>query len=151
PDARFVGFGGMLTEGFLAVLVILACCAGLGLGLPLISEKDPAEAAPNVIIHGTRVQYRDASGAERSYFMTGRSMVFVNTPPPPPGSELTYGGGQYALVGAAAFNTQYESWGSAKGLDKTVGAFVTGAGNFCNAIGIPMGVCVALMGVLVAS
>jgi len=33
PDARFVGYGGMLTEGFLATLVILACCAGLGLGM----------------------------------------------------------------------------------------------------------------------
>ena len=33
PDARFVGFGGMLTEGFLATLVILACVSGLGLGI----------------------------------------------------------------------------------------------------------------------
>ncbi|HEY0946253.1 MAG TPA: carbon starvation protein A [Opitutaceae bacterium] len=33
PDARFVGYGGMLMEGFLAVLVILACAAGLGLGV----------------------------------------------------------------------------------------------------------------------
>lgn len=32
-DARFIGYGSMLTEGFLAVLVILACAAGLGLGL----------------------------------------------------------------------------------------------------------------------
>lgn len=32
-DAQFVGFGSMLTEGFLAVLVILACTAGLGLGV----------------------------------------------------------------------------------------------------------------------
>jgi len=32
-DARFVGYGSMLLEGFLAVLVILACAAGLGLGL----------------------------------------------------------------------------------------------------------------------
>jgi carbon starvation protein len=31
-DAQFVGYGSMLTEGFLAVLVILACIAGLGLG-----------------------------------------------------------------------------------------------------------------------
>ena len=31
-DAQFVGYGAMLTEGFLAVLVILACCAGVGLG-----------------------------------------------------------------------------------------------------------------------
>jgi len=32
PDARFVGYGSMLTEGFLATIVILACVAGLGLG-----------------------------------------------------------------------------------------------------------------------
>ena len=41
PDARFIGFGSMLTEGFLATLVILACVAGLGLGIP---AKSPAEA-----------------------------------------------------------------------------------------------------------
>ncbi|MCA9076515.1 MAG: carbon starvation protein A [Planctomycetaceae bacterium] len=33
-DAQFVGYGSMLTEGFLAVIVILACVAGLGLGIP---------------------------------------------------------------------------------------------------------------------
>lgn len=32
-DAQMVGYGSMLTEGFLATLVILACCAGLGLGI----------------------------------------------------------------------------------------------------------------------
>ncbi len=32
-DAQFVGYGSMLTEGFLAVIVILACTAGLGLGI----------------------------------------------------------------------------------------------------------------------
>ncbi len=32
-DARLVGYGGMLMEGFLATLVILACAAGLGLGV----------------------------------------------------------------------------------------------------------------------
>jgi carbon starvation protein len=31
-DAQYVGFGAMLTEGFLAVLVIVACAAGIGLG-----------------------------------------------------------------------------------------------------------------------
>jgi carbon starvation protein len=31
-DAQFVGYGSMLTEGFLAVIVILSCVAGLGLG-----------------------------------------------------------------------------------------------------------------------
>ena len=37
-DAQLVGYGSMLTEGFLAVLVILACCAGLGLGA-LVPER----------------------------------------------------------------------------------------------------------------
>lgn len=32
-EARFVGYGAMLLEGFLATLVILACAAGVGLGL----------------------------------------------------------------------------------------------------------------------
>lgn len=32
-DAQFVGYGSMLTEGFLATLVILACTAGIGLGV----------------------------------------------------------------------------------------------------------------------
>ena len=31
--ARAIGYGSMLTEGFLAVLVIVACAAGLGLGI----------------------------------------------------------------------------------------------------------------------
>jgi carbon starvation protein len=35
-DALFIGYGGMLTESFLAVLVIMAVAGGLGLGL----EKD---------------------------------------------------------------------------------------------------------------
>jgi carbon starvation protein len=32
-DARFIGYGSMLTEAFLAILVILACVAGIGLGI----------------------------------------------------------------------------------------------------------------------
>lgn len=32
-DAQFIGYGSMLTEGFLATIVILACVAGLGLGV----------------------------------------------------------------------------------------------------------------------
>ena len=37
-DAQYIGYGAMLMEGVLAVLVILACCAGLGMGI----EKDGA-------------------------------------------------------------------------------------------------------------
>jgi len=39
-DAQFVGYGSMLTEGFLAVLVILACVAGLGLGAKALGGNE---------------------------------------------------------------------------------------------------------------
>lgn len=94
-DARFVGFGSMLTEGFLAVLVILACAAGLGLGV--FSGEGPA------------------------------------------------------LLGEEAWLSRYASWGAAEGLGAKVGAFVDGAANLLAAMGIPVAIGVALMGVLVAS
>ncbi|MFV0337696.1 MAG: carbon starvation protein A [Chthoniobacterales bacterium] len=94
-DASFVGFGAMLTEGFLAVLVIFACAAGLGLGLTLPDGK--------------------------------------------------------VLFGEAAWAQQYENWGQAQSLSATVGAFVTGAGNFLSALGISRASGIALMGVFIAS
>lgn len=33
PDAQPIGYGSMLMEGALAVIVILACCAGIGMGV----------------------------------------------------------------------------------------------------------------------
>ncbi len=94
PDARFVGYGGMLLEGFLATLVILACAAGLGLGVETDGE---------------------------------------------------------ILTGHEAWLHRYESWGAAGGLKEKVGAFVDGSANFLMALGLPSGVSIALMGVLVAS
>jgi carbon starvation protein len=40
-DAQFVGYGSMLLEGALAVLVIVSCCAGVGMGL---SQRQNANA-----------------------------------------------------------------------------------------------------------
>jgi carbon starvation protein len=34
-DAQMVGYGSMLLEGALAVMIIVACCAGIGMGYPL--------------------------------------------------------------------------------------------------------------------
>ncbi len=44
-DAQLVGYGSMLTEGFLATIVILSCCAGLGLGLAADGAVLVGEAA----------------------------------------------------------------------------------------------------------
>ena len=50
-DARYIGYGAMLLEGALAVLVILACCAGLGMGIftsegTVITPITGADGAP---------------------------------------------------------------------------------------------------------
>lgn len=96
-DARFVGFGSMLTEGFLAVLVILACVAGVGMGIAAL----------------------DGSGG--------------------------------MLTGEAAYLERYASWSVSNGLGAKVGAFVEGAANFLQALGLPETFSIALMGVFVAS
>lgn len=41
-DALPIGYGSMLMEGALAVLVILACCAGIGMGDLKVPERNPA-------------------------------------------------------------------------------------------------------------
>lgn len=97
-DAQFVGYGSMLTEGFLAVLVILACVAGIGLGVP---EMIDGKATGNT------------------------------------------------LTGEAAYSANYSEWGAAsKG---AISAFVSGSGNFIQALGLGAGFATALMGVFVAS
>lgn len=58
---------------------------------------------------------------------------------------------EVALVGPAAWYTRYASWGEAGSLAKKVGAFVDGSANFLRALGVPMVIAVALMGVFVAS
>ena len=40
-DAQYVGYGAMLLEGALAVIVILACCAGVGMGVPARHRTKP--------------------------------------------------------------------------------------------------------------
>lgn len=93
-DSIFVGYGGMLMEGALATLVIIATVAGIGMG---------------------------------------------------------YTSGGETLVGVQAWTTHYASWAGAAGLGSKVGAFVDGAANMIESLGIPKNVSVVLMGVFVAS
>nr|WP_320193325.1 carbon starvation protein A [uncultured Desulfobacter sp.] len=94
-DSLFVGYGSMLLEGALAVLVIISVAAGIGMGYP---TKD----------------------------------------------------GQI-LTGVAAWTTHYSSWAAAAGLGSKISAFVDGSANMISSMGIPTSLCVAVMGVFVAS
>jgi carbon starvation protein len=160
PDARFVGYGSMLTEGFLATLVILACVAGLGLGIPLKFQGVGSGFAPSAsfILPNGKASLLMVSGDEYdivpwTHGEGEKGSRLDNTPTYSGANGVWIGSheGEGALVGASAWNTRYESWTSAKGLGAKVGAFVDGAANFLKAMGVPAGIAIALMGVLVAS
>ncbi|MEM1108937.1 MAG: carbon starvation protein A [Planctomycetota bacterium] len=158
-DAQFVGYGSMVTEGFLATLVILCCVAGLGLGLPAqkggynFFDRDKQTGKllnKSVLIDKGSVGYTEVSSAgvvsitlkpdEESIQLAEREGIYAS-------AELS----EVSIAGENAFWSRYSSWKAAGGLAKTVGAFVDGSANLLKAIGLPTGIAVALMGVLVAS
>ncbi|MFQ5503119.1 MAG: carbon starvation protein A, partial [Phycisphaerae bacterium] len=166
PDAQFVGYGSMLTEGFLAVLVILACCAGLGMG-----SSEFIRHVRGINADLTIVEYIGPDGVWRHVGDTNRTSgesreFVVDVVPkdgsishhgfllPPDGIELPEDGliigpnDEATMIGAAAWNTKYASWSSIGGLSAKVGAFIDGAGNFVASLGIPLKIAVALMAVL---
>lgn len=122
PDAQYVGYGAMLLEGALAVIVILACCAGVGMGkfervLPGATEGVPLASVVQPY------EYREQMTAEGTH-----------------------------LTGRAAWNDRYNpalGWSNFK-LGQMVGSFVDGGANFLTALGIPIKMAVAIIAVLVA-
>jgi carbon starvation protein len=69
-DARSVGYGSMLTEGMLAVLVILACCAGIGLA---------ANGGDATALWGQKyASWKVARGGALGVFLTGSSEMLTS-------------------------------------------------------------------------
>ncbi len=93
-DTFFIGYGGMLWESLLAVLVILSIAGGLGLGL---------------VDEGIR------------------------------------------YTGTGAYIHHYASWSAASGLGAKLDAFVTGAANLFNSLGIPITFGASLIAVFIVS
>ena len=125
-DAQYVGYGAMLLEGGLAVIVILACCAGIGMGLFERSGTGASYAFQPVISSATGQQIRHQEAWRTRYATT-------QTVTNPDGTTQTVGG-----------------W-AGHSLAKKVGAFVEGGGNFLSSVGIPLKMAIAIMAVLVAS
>lgn len=125
-DAQYVGYGAMLLEGGLAVIVILACCAGIGMGLFERSGTGASYAFQPVISFETGQQVRHQEAWRTRYATT-------QTVTNPDGTTRTVGG-----------------WAGHR-LAKKVGAFVEGGGNFLASVGIPLKMAIAIMAVLVAS
>lgn len=78
-DAQYVGYGAMLLEGALAVIVILACCAGLGMGAFAKGDSGTLliDAGSGDHYHAVEaIAAEDTSGAEAATAtatVTGRS------------------------------------------------------------------------------
>ncbi len=128
-DAQYVGYGAMLLEGGLAVVVIIACCAGIGMGI-FTRTPDPASAGgyrfQPVLMEGSSEAVTNHD-AWRDRYAT-ETMKHNED-----GSTTVVGGWQSHTLG------------------KKVGAFVEGGGNFLAALGIPLKMGIAIMAVLVAS
>ncbi len=136
-DAQYVGYGAMLLEGGLAVVVILACCAGVGMGKVERTGEGAAytvAAARPASDAGADTMQAFRRSAWRSYYPTTRPVMEDGKP------KLDAEGN---VVTTGAWATQ--------GLDKKVGAFVDGGANFLSSIGIPLKVGVCIIAVLVAS
>ncbi|MFQ5732179.1 MAG: carbon starvation protein A, partial [Planctomycetaceae bacterium] len=187
-DAQFVGYGSMLTEGFLATLVILACVGGLGLGISpplkgvadhrgeLLAVVHPDEGNAQALLKtedGIRMTPLQNGNADAEFLLGGQTLklrpdgnyaptpqqhdVLASGRPAASGEfDRTTGvwvgsGFQPVMIDRTAYHSRYFSWQAAGGLSAKVGAFVDGAANFLKSMGIPGGVAIALMGVLVAS
>lgn len=128
-DAQYVGYGAMLLEGGLAVVVIIACCAGIGMGIftrtPDLASAGGYRFQP-VLMEGSS-EAVTKHDAWRERYATTSTQNNVD--------------GTTSVVGGWESHT----------LGKKVGAFVEGGGNFLAALGIPLKMGIAIMAVLVAS
>ncbi len=125
-DAQYVGYGAMLLEGGLAVIVILACCAGIGMG---IFDRTGT---------GANYRFEPIVKAESATLVTNQDAWrtrYATT------TTTTNADGTTTVVGG---------WESHK-LKQKVSAFGDGGGNFLASLGSPLTMGIAIMAVLVAS
>ncbi len=125
-DAQYVGYGAMLLEGALAVVVILACCAGVGMG-QLQRDKATGDYTYVAAAGGSSGTHVTGLAAWRTYYPTQR--------------EVTNADGTVTMAGG---------WASHK-LTHKIGAFIEGGANFLSTIGIPLKMGIGIIAVLVAS
>jgi carbon starvation protein len=127
-DAKAIGYGSMLLEGALAVLVVVAVGAGLGLGYE-------ATAKPEDKLDKERLKAFEKEHPEVAFTETTDEQ----------GNTVQ----QAEMSGKAAFRWNYFNWKAAKGLG--VGTFMKGASNMMTALGLPFVLCLTIMGVFIAS
>lgn len=129
-DAQMVGYGAMLLEGALAVVVILSCTAGIGMGIP--NTKSSAEATGVIAATTTTATATEAT-----------DIIAIET-----------GAAQVATVeivkGRDAWNLRYDRPWKEMDLGEQVGIFIEGGANFMYTIGIPKKIGHGIVAILIA-
>ncbi|GIW99906.1 MAG: carbon starvation protein A [Pirellulaceae bacterium] len=120
-DARAVGYGAMLLESALAVIVILACTAGVGMGA--LQKAGTASATTGVVTGGGQYAYQ---ATEDGALLRGRD------------AWRTY------------YRPSRDGW-KQHTLARKLAAFIEGGANFLRTIGIPVELGIGIVAVLVAS
>ena len=121
-DASYVGYGGMLLEAALAVIVILSCTAGIGMGIANL--KSAAEATGSVA-----VLTEEAVDKE----------VIEGTVAKPE-----------TVFGREAWNLRYDRPWREMNLGEQVGVFIEGGANFIGAVGFPKHIGLGIIAILIA-
>jgi carbon starvation protein len=124
-DAQSVGYGAMLLEGALAVLVILCCCSGLGMG-----QWDR-------VIEGHSYEYKLGQDADGEKLVGNKAWLAHYSPV----KKVTAADGSVKEVGGWSSHT----------LANKIEGFVEGGANFLSTLGLPIKLGIAIIAVLVAS
>lgn len=127
-DAQYIGYGAMLLEGGLATIVILSCCAGIGMGLFTRINTDEGSYFYQATV--SRETGQHIRGREAWMMRYSSRIEMIENPD-----------GTIRKVGGWANH----------GLGQKVGAFIDGGGNFLASVGIPLKMSIVIMAVLVAS
>ncbi len=150
-DAQLVGYGSMLLESALAVMVIMACTAGVGMGV-LQNNKSLAGSSQTV------VNGEDSTTDSVSTGISAPSSGVVEF-------RNERGAGGYSrkqdsaglpIIGREAWNSYYRladdgtGWEKAGSLNVVLRAFIEGGANFTSAIGVPFELGIGIVAVLVA-
>jgi len=127
-EAQFVGYGSMLLEAALAVIVLLACCAGIGQG---IYKYDTQKKIYTPVMHQETTTLDQAQDIHASVIP-----VMETTSP---------------VTGKRAWQRYYGGAWKDMGLGAKVGAFIEGSANMLRGLGIPITMGITIIAVLVAS
>jgi len=132
-DALFVGYGSMLLEGVLALLVLVAVGAGIGM------HYEHQVAVP---VSAQMAALHQGGGAEAVSDAAGTTA--------PAGKVKLV---KEVLTGRAAWDAHYKSWGdvAGKGLAVKLRSVVVGSANMMSKLHVPTGIGIIIMGVFIAS